>query len=188
MQVSAGDIIGFSGFSFTSGVINCFTYGVPRWNLSHVGIIAHYDCEPLLFESTTLCDLPCEIQKKCVRGVQAHVLEDRIKAYPGKIWRYPLLKPLRPLEDLRLSWFLTDNIGKDYDMIGAVRSGGLGFSWLESKLRPENLESIFCSELCAAAYKQLDLLETDNASSWNPNRLIRVLRKLGLIGTPERLK
>jgi len=39
LTVRPGDLIGFSGESFISDFINVVTYGVPRWGISHVGIM-----------------------------------------------------------------------------------------------------------------------------------------------------
>ena len=61
-EIKAGDIIGFSGDSWISACVNIATYGIPFWGLSHVGIMGHADDgRLLLFESTQLDDLPCEI-------------------------------------------------------------------------------------------------------------------------------
>ena len=35
-----GDLIGFSGDSPVSDAINLGTFGLPRWGISHVGIMA----------------------------------------------------------------------------------------------------------------------------------------------------
>ena len=127
----AGDIIGFSGDSWLSVGINLATYGIPFWSLSHVGIVGEHDGELLLFESTSLSDLPCVIQGKPVWGTQAHRIDECVRTYGGKVWHYPLYRPLYPFESKRLSEFLLEYIGKDYDAIGAFRAGGIGWSWLE---------------------------------------------------------
>jgi hypothetical protein len=187
-EVKAGDIIGFSGDSWMSFGISVATLGIPFWDLSHVGIIGEHEGELLLFESTTLSDLACVIQEKRVSGVQAHRMDDRVQAYRGKAWLYPVYRSLYPPESKRLSSFLTKHIGKDYDTIGAVRSGGKVCSWIESLLRRQDLSSLFCSELCAAAFQCTGILPTDNASRWNPNRLVRACRRRGILRQPWRLK
>ena len=71
-DLKAGDVIGFSGQSWISFLINIGTYGIPFWGISHVGIMAHApDGRLLLFESTTLEDMPCEIGGECFNGTQA---------------------------------------------------------------------------------------------------------------------
>jgi len=184
----AGDILGFSGDSWLSAGINLATYGIPFWSLSHVGILGEHEGEVLLFESTGLNDLPCAIQGKQVCGTQAHRLDECIEAYDGKVWHYPLCRPLRRFENRKLSAFLHKHLGKDYDAIGAFRSAGVGWSWLESKLRPQDLSSLFCSEYCAAAHTHVGLFHTEHVSRWSPNRLVRAERRRGILLKPWRLK
>ena len=184
----AGDILGFSGASLVSDVINLATFGLPRWSISHVGILAEVDDRLLLVESTTLDRLPCAIQHKCVEGVQAHVPADVILAYRGRVWQYPLYRSLYEAESKRLTRFLLSKIGESYDKIGAYRAAGVGFSWLESKLHPENLHSLFCSELDAAAYREIGIMPCENAGRFNPNYLVRSLRRKEILLPPVRLK
>ena len=183
-----GDIIAFSGRHWDSLLINLLSYGIPYHSLSHVGILGENQGELLLFESTTLSNLPCKIQGKPVKGVQAILLEDRLASYQGKVYHYPLATPLDERQRNDLSTFLLEKIGTDYDYLGAMRSAGIGISWVESKLNKECLRELFCSELCAAAHKMLGVLATDNASKWNPNRLIRYELKRRILLKPERLK
>ena len=108
--------------------------------------------------------------------------------YKGKVWRYPLYRPLYPTEDERLTEFLMATIHTPYDKLGAIRSAGVGLSWIESLLHPDNLNSIFCSELVAAAYACVGLWATAHVARWNPNRLARWLRSAGVLRKPRRLK
>lgn len=199
--LKAGDIIGFSGDSWMSAMINLTTYGIPYWDLSHVGIVGAINAEDfgyfgdrfipprlLLFESTFGCPMPCEIQQKTGNGMQAHNIDERIEQYGGKVWHYPLSRALRPLESRRLTAFLFKHLGRNYDAIGAIRAGGVGFSWLESRLRQEDLSSLFCSEYCAGAHKHIDILDTHSASRWSPNLLTRVERRRGILLKPRRMK
>lgn len=183
-----GDIIGFSGANWMSAGINLATYGVPFWGLSHVGIVGKYNDQLVLFESTTLSDLPCLVQEKYVNGVQVHEIDRCVRKYNGRVWHYPLVHSLSPVKRIQLNSFLFDFIGTDYDAIGAFRAGGVIWSWLESKLRWEDLSSIFCSELCAAAHKHVDLFDANSASRWSPNKLVRTERRQGILGKPRRIK
>ena len=207
-DLKAGDILGFSGDSWWSAGINIATYGLPWWSLSHVGIVAEIpeDCglswrgnancccigipapgTKVLFESTMSCGLPCMFQNEVVHGVQGHKPIDRIAEYRGKVWHYPMCRALRPLESERLTCFLLSHLGRNYDALGAFRAGGAGFSWLESRFRPEDLTSLFCSEYVAAAQKRIKLWH-GNASRWSPNLLVRRERRAGLLLEPRRLK
>jgi hypothetical protein len=188
-DLKAGDVIGFSGESWISFLINIGTYGIPFWGISHVGIMAHAaDGRLLLFESTTLEDMPCEIGGACFNGTQAHSLEKIIERYKGKVWHYPLCRPLYENEDKRLTEFLMGTLHTPYDAMGAFRSAGVGFSWLESCLREQDLHMIFCSAWCAAALTNIGIFQTDDAARWNPNHFVRTLRRKELVFKPRRLR
>lgn len=188
LAIKEGDILGFLGSSIASSVINIGTYGIPGWGLSHVGIASKYEGDTILFESTTLNDRPCYIRKQHVQGVQAHPIPYSIESYAGKIWHYPLIKPLRKNEGLRLSSYLMKQLGKDYDYLGAGRSGGKLIACLESLLRKEDVMYLFCSELCAASHRYIERFDTLNVSQWNPNSFTREERRRGILGKPVRLK
>ena len=189
MEIKAGDIIGFSGCGWISAAINVATYGIPLWGISHVGIMASApDGRLLIFESTSLEDLPCEISHENFTGTQAHKLEDILRVYKGKAYHYPLYRPLYPSEDERLTEFLMETIHVPYDAMGAFRSAGVGLSWVESLFHPSNLHMIFCSEWVAAAFAITGLHATDNVGRWNPNRLCRHLRRREILCKPRRLK
>jgi hypothetical protein len=67
-----------------------------------------------------------------------------------------------------------------------LRSGGREFSKFESWLHPESLSALFCSEMCAAAWKKVGLLKTENASKWSPNFLCRAALDTTICSTPRR--
>ncbi|MHB8107843.1 MAG: hypothetical protein ACYDH4_10520, partial [Candidatus Cryosericum sp.] len=143
----------------------------------------------LLFESTTLDgDLPCEITGQAISGTQAHRLEDVLARYDGKAWLYPLYRPLYDDEDARLTRFLMSTVGLPYDLLGALRSAGVGLSWAESLFRPQDLTTIYCSEWLAAADAEVGLHVTDNVSRWSPNRYSRHLRRHHILCKPLRIK
>ena len=186
--VQPGDIIGFSGTHWQSLFINCVTYGIPYWSISHVGIIGEHDGRLLIFESTTTNSVPCEVTGKYIAGSQAHSIQHHIDHYQGRLWHYPLTRSLYHHELKRLTKFLHATIGLSYDNIGAYRAGGVGFSWLESQLREADLHSLFCSEWCAAAHAEIGLFATDNGARWSPNLLCRTERRKGILKRPRRIK
>lgn len=188
LKPKPGDLIGFSGEALTSVLINLGSYGIPFWDLSHIGIMGEYRGKLLLFESNVVDPEPCEITGKFFAGTQAHTLESRLKDYSGKVWHYPLKSPLYDFEVKRLNNFLADTVGIPYDQIGAFRSGGFGWSLFESFLHEEDLSHVFCSEWCAAAHAQIGRFNTDNFSRWSPNRLARTMRRQGILAKPRRLK
>ena len=110
-MIKTGDVISFSGFGHKSVLVNLVTFGIPFWYTSHVGIIGEYNGEQLLFESTTLSNIPCVIQDRPIKGVQAVRLPDRVKSYHGRIYHYPIYRSLFGFEAACLNEFLLDKIG-----------------------------------------------------------------------------
>lgn len=188
-NLKPGDLVGFSSWDWSGVIINIGTYGVPFIHLSHIGIMAEHMGKLVLFESTTLCPIPCMIQGKRVGGAQAHPLEDRIETYPGRVYHYPLMKSLNCAPAIDLSNFLHSQIGRPYDMLGAVHSGGKVFSYLESLFRKSNdASSLYCSEWCALAHHEIGLFRTRSASKWSPNALVRAEYEQEIIEKRIRLK
>ena len=121
-------------------------------------------------------------------GCQAHVLEDVLAIYPGRAWVYPVYRPLYPFEDARLTAYLMGMVGTPYSEIAAFRRAGLGFSWLESVLREQDMRHIFCSELAAAAYSNIGVMPMSAPQRWSPNHLARYLRSREVLLRPLRIK
>lgn len=189
LDVKPGDIIGFSGRSWISAGINVATYGIPLYGISHVGIIGRARSKTLIFESTELPGgEPCEITGESICGTQAHSLDFILGEYAGAAWHYPLYRALYRHEDIRLTAFLLDTIGREYDAPGAIRAGGKLFSAIEFLFRTQDMVSLFCSEWVAAAHADVGILQTANISGWSPNYLTRYERKLGVLRKPLRLK
>lgn len=186
-MIKAGDIIGFSGTGIVSDVINVSTQGIPRWGVSHVGIVADYKDDLVLFESTSLSPTNCIIQKKKVKGVQAARLED-ITLRGGKIWHYPLYRELYSADRLKLNRFLMSKMGARYDYRGAIRSGGLLVRFLAHILKGQDLEQLFCSELTAACFNHVGIIPTSDASSYSPNAFVRRSTRQGILLDRVRLK
>lgn len=164
--------------------INLGSLGIPGVSVHHVGI----SVDDLIFESTTSKRPVCQIQKVLVQGVQAHTLQELIDTgFYKQIWQYPLRPPLYKFEEDRLREFVHSKLGVPYDMRGAAESGGVIFNTLNYLFKGENLQSLFCSEFVAASLNDINRLRTDDASRWNPNKLVRYLVRKGLCYKPERL-
>ncbi len=187
-KLVVGDIVGFSGKGLVSDAINVGTYALPRWGLSHVGIVCTHEGEKYLFESTTLNgDKSCAITGQPVSGVQAHPLED-ILARPGKVWRYPLTTFVGPGQVDIMEHRLHAMLGLPYDYAGAGRSAGFFFRCLEGVLRREDLNNVFCSELVAFILDEIGIARIMNASAQSPNSLVRYLNRIKLYKKRERVK
>ncbi len=176
-----GDVIGCSGRHYQSDFINLMTFGIPRFDISHVGILCDYRGELCIFQSTTLCSMPCLIQGKHVSGTQAQEIGEFVKTEHARIYHYPLSRYLYSHEKTRLRRGLLEDIGKPYDMIGAFHSGGFLFSEVCALLNHQSRATIFCSEWVAEAHSSLGIFPTGNFSRWNPNSLVRRERAYGLL-------
>jgi len=165
------------------------TYGVPGWSCSHVGIVADYPTiGKLIFESTDEADYQCYIQNAFVTGTQAQEVEPRIMSYKGRVWHYPLVKPLRTWESKALTRFLVGGLGRKYDAKGAPKAGLKIWAYIMARMYPENQEALFCSEWVCAAHRYIERFDTPNISSWSPNALIREERRRGILHCRVRLK
>ncbi len=174
-QFKSGDIIAFSGRNFLSDIINIGTYGVPRWSISHVGIIGNIGIGSYLFEALPI-------------GVVAYSTERTIREYNGRVWVYPLYRELYKHEEDKLSGLLSNTIGVPYDKEGAGRSAGFLFAAIQAVFRGQDLSTFFCSELIANKLSEIGIHPVTNASKWNPNRLVRDLRNDRIVCKPMRLK
>jgi hypothetical protein len=143
----------------------------------------------LLFESTTLCDEPCVLTGKRTSGVQAHEPVSRIASYPGDVAFLRLMPAwrLHSREVVLLHDWLMRVACEPYDLRGALVSGTRLFKWTALMPYPD-LESLFCSELCAAALMRLHRLPLSNPSLYNPASLVREVRRCGTYGPPRSLK
>jgi hypothetical protein len=187
--MKSGDIIGFSGRGFVSGLIQVGTFSLPCRGISHVGVVSVSNGIPFVYESTSFGRPACEIQKVKVSGVQCHRLDDLLDFVDKQsVWHYPLQRELYEHEDRRLGYYLDRHLGVPYDYFGAGRSGGFFWNLLQTALHNEDLSNIFCSELIADAFSDLGIFNTVSSSRWNPNKLLRTLQRRGIVNTPRRLK
>lgn len=180
----SGDILIFFGTDWSSRVIELATRGP-----SHVGIVSrHDDRTHLLYESTTLCDLPDQLTGQLCAGVQAHEPEERVNRYRGRVARLRLAPAwrLNRYEADLLGRMLRHVHGESYDLCGALLSGTRLFKWTSLMPYPD-LGSLFCSELCAAVLMRLGRLPLSNPSAYHPAGLVRKLRRCGVYRPPETL-
>jgi hypothetical protein len=183
-----GDLLGTCYFGIEGDIINLSTYGIPRFSLSHVAILAEHKDDLLIFESTTQCGIPCAIRGVHFNGSQAHYIDSRLESYRGKVWHYPLAIPLRSHERRQLSEYLVETIGRPYDVEGGVFAVGKLWSLIHSRIHPESLSTLFCSEWVAASLRQIERFDTLDASEWTPNFLCRECCRRGITRKPGRIK
>lgn len=194
LALRPGDLLGFSHCSRYGVLINLVTLGVPFYGLSHVSVLAKAPLSrpwpsALSWESTSLCRRPCWMTGLYIDGVQAQRLRARVREYRGHVWHYPLKTPLSRLESVTLTNYCESQLATAYDTVGAMRSRFLGLGWLRRRLcSHEDLTSLFCSEFCAAAYREVGRFETPDASGWHPNGLARALVRRQVCTKPRRLR
>jgi hypothetical protein len=194
MSVKSGDIIGFVSTDWrdwVAGTINLGSFGIPTKSVHHVGIAGRLHDEPLIYESIGRAGTrtACCRTGHVTAGCQAHTLTELLATVEGQeIWHYPLRRELYFHEEDRLLYYLDSKIGTPYDKVGAVRSGGLLFSLLNKLLHEEDTSHLFCAEYCMDAHVHVGTAQTNHVGKWNPNRLVRHFRRVGVVGKPNRLK
>ena len=155
-DLKTGDIVLFSGTSFTSSVIKWGIGG--KW--SHVGIVVRTPAFPdrvLLWESTTLADLADVETNRVQSGVQLVWLSARLATYHGSFKLRALDTAITPEMDTALAQRRSQLSGRPYEqkkleLLESALDGWFG------KSKHEHLHSLFCSELVAEAYQAMGLL------------------------------
>ena len=75
-DLKPGDIIGFSGKGIVSDLVNLGTYGIPRWSISHIAVIAENYGGKYLFEAS---------ESDSSNGVCRYIPENIIDRYNGRV-------------------------------------------------------------------------------------------------------
>lgn len=155
--LDTGDIVLFSGKGLVSQGIKRFTFS--SW--SHVGMVlksAELD-SVMLWESTTLSNIPDVESGKLLKGVQIVPLSQRIGLYKGSISIRRLKlernnKHTKALVKLRKELRGRKYEDSELELIKSAYDGPFGRN-------TEDLSSLFCSELVAEAYQAMGLLCDD---------------------------
>ena len=164
--LDTGDIILFSGKGAISQGIKRFTFS--HW--SHVGMVirSHEFESILLWESTTLTNIPDLESGNLIKGVQIVPLSQRILLYNGEIGLRKL-KTDRTEEKMKALIGLRKKLrGKRYEesnieLIKSAYDGPFGHN-------TEDLSSLFCSELVAEAYQVMGFLpENKSDKDYKPS-------------------
>ncbi|MFM7469234.1 MAG: hypothetical protein ACKO37_07020 [Vampirovibrionales bacterium] len=157
-QVQVGDMLAFGGVAPFSRVIQWVT----RSEVSHVALVARRE------EDGTVVLIEAN-QGNGFDGVQTIDLQEKCLTYVGNIWWLPLnTLTVRPQFSSLIPAFqgyLEAQLGKPYDMFQAAMSAidPLG-SKRENKNREhtytsEDATRFFCSELVAATYQAIGLID-----------------------------
>lgn len=156
-ELKTGDIMLFSGESIVSNSIKLFSRS--KW--SHLAMVYRIDDGDIAFcwESTSLGKVEDIETGKKTKGVQLVVLSDRIEQCLNDGYQLAIRQLNKPItKDMfsTLKEFRHEVKGTPYeqDFIELVKSAHDG--WLGDN--EEDLSSLFCSELVAAAYQKMGLL------------------------------
>lgn len=187
--VRGGDLWGFGGKGRLSRVVKIAQWRFP---ISHVGVAVQGRIvldgetpEPgivnSIIESTSLDGFT---------GVVMSRISDRIEAYDGDVWWFPLAESVRANADFpaMLDWLLKQE-HKGYDFWQCFREGlreALRLNFIPMR---ESFTHIYCSELVTGAYKVSGIVPARvNASDTSPRELCRFRiygRGYQLKGTPK---
>jgi hypothetical protein len=175
-RMKTGDVVAFSGKSRTSKLI-CWATGSFY---SHVGLVLVTDLgwgfgqTVLLVESTTAVDLPDVLTREVRKGIQMHLLSQRLDAYWGSAWWVALREPLEPEGlDRMTSWLRQTHCRRaPYDTLQAI---GAGMDLLDAfgLANERDFDALFCSELVGCALQLAGVLpDTLNPSELTPGDLV----------------
>ncbi|UPW19677.1 hypothetical protein M0C34_05190 [Agarivorans sp. TSD2052] len=154
-ELKTGDLVFFSGKGFSSDIIRYGTFS--KW--SHVGMVLLLDDYDFvtLWEAVPMTGERCLYSKQMSNGVQVVALDEKINRHSGSVSVRQLLGgELTEASLIELMQLLENFQGRHYEQSfwELARAGWQG-PWGENQ---ENLASLFCSELVAAAYQTMGLL------------------------------
>ena len=157
--------------------------------ISHVGIIAKYDGRAMLFESTTMCDQPCEVTHQLIRGGQGHNPVFRIDGYKGRVYiaRVRQICRLRAEGQNILSSIALLYVGQSYNTLGAMISGTKVIKWWVAPMQ-KGLHA-FCSQMVAVCLKRIDMFpKSIHSAAMHPAGLARMLVRTKIHLPLQRIK
>lgn len=183
----SGSLLLFWGKEPISRAISFFTRGP-----SHVGVITSPRSRhpALLWEATTLCDLPDYLTNRPRIGFQCHVPEERIESYNGSVALLTLVdgeKLFKHEAEFLWQWLEHRHLENvKYNYPGALMSALL-LRWTHLLPYPD-MHSLFCSQICARALQRFGKVRRCNAGVFNPASLVREVRSSGVYSAPVTLK
>jgi hypothetical protein len=156
-QLKTGDLLLFSGKGAVSNVIKLFSGG--KW--SHVGMVLRVpelSDAVLLWESTTLSDIPDVETELPTKGVQIVPLSQRLSRYRGEVTLRALGKPITDAMFKKLAARRQELSRRPYEK-GEMELLKAAWDYIGGASGGEDLSSVFCSELVAEAYQAMGLLD-----------------------------
>jgi len=190
LDARPGDILLFRGAGWKSFGIAAATCLPSQWiggcAPSHAAIVAEYDGQACIFESTSLCDLPCLIQGRPVKGVQCHPAGERVEKYAGKAWQMRPAEPPSGWQRQKLADWCRDQIGSTYDFDSLLVTGTILRRLTFIRPRPH---ATICSRYVMQALRAASIVNGEWApSEWTPAKIARRLPHDELYSWPVRVK
>ncbi len=168
--VSTGDLVLFSGRGFVSDIIKRVTHS--EW--SHVGMVVRAEVlgqsAVLLWESTTLCDVPDIEHGHGIKGVQLVSLSKRVATYAGRM----AVRHLRGPRPLGMGIGFMQAHDAFHEMPYEQRLISLAFAGIglpAADVAPRDAASLFCSEVMCLTYAYLFNTVPwwrENPTTWSP--------------------
>lgn len=156
-QLRTGDLVLFSGSGILSASIKLFT----RSEYSHIGMVLRLEHDFLaIWESTTLSPIVDMDTGLPTKGVRVVPLSESIRSAKKVVIRQLLDTRITDLDVARLMQLRKEFVGRPYEqhereLIKAAYDGPGGRN-------SPDLSSIFCSELVAAAYQRIGILDPED--------------------------
>lgn len=156
--LATGDLVLYEGASLASDVIQFVT----RYRWSHIGVVVRDEVhdQVLVWESTTLSNLPDFETGVFRKGVQIVPLSERVRSYRGKRMAIRQLDFDYGREAWEFGQTIADvrrefaNRPYEKSLLELARSAINIFKRGQS----EDLTSLFCSELVAEVYQRIGIL------------------------------
>ena len=166
--LQSGDVLLFRGRGvFSTAIIFgqlLEGFSLHEARFTHVGLVivdTFFD-QVLSWESTLTTNRE-GTRVKGRSGVQASLLRERLRHYDGQVFVRQLMKPLSPDQLENLGRFRREVTNRPYEgqyeeLFGAVLDKYVDF-------KPEDLSSLFCSEMVAEAHQRCGLLASEIKSN-----------------------
>jgi hypothetical protein len=159
------DLLLFSGEGIISSVIKTATNS--EW--SHVAVVLNLEefDQVLIYESTTLTNVPDLVTGRRVKGVQLVQLSSRLEDYKGDVVIRFLHGERTRRQGELAAHFMREFHGRPYEtnqleMIRAALDTGM------SQRNQPDASSVFCSEMVALLYRRIGVL----GGNWPANEFV----------------
>ena len=166
---STGDIWLFRGRSAADRAIQTLTNSP----VNHVGmVVALDDLPPLLWHAEMGRSMPDVWTGERQRGVQLHLLDEAVTTWNARYGQQAWVRQLEGTIERSHEDRLIEVIDR-YDGRPFPTTPGLARQWLTGRFRrrASSLETLYCAELVATTFQQMELLPKRRPASWyDPGR------------------